>query len=226
MADAATMPVRLIGLGEVVEACDRVARALLDADVEVDTVVAIARGGFMPARFLCDFLDISRLLSIQIGHYEAGAQSAGEATVEHPLGGDVSGRRVLLVDDVNDSGDTLQAALAYLRDQSPAGLHSAVLHEKSNTRCRADFKAEVMREWRWVLYPWAVVEDAGQFIRDMDPVPDTRQAIHDALRERHELVLDPSQLDRVLRYNRLAVDDSLAATDPDPPRQRQTDANR
>ena len=201
------MPVRLISLGEVVEACDRVAGALLDADVEVDTVVAIARGGFMPARFLCDFLDISRLLSIQVGHYEPGAQSAGEATVEYPLGGDIEGRRVLLVDDVNDSGDTLQAALAYLRDQSPAAVHSAVLHEKSTTTCRADFKAEIMREWRWVLYPWAVVEDVGQFIRNMDPVPETRQVIHDALRERHDLVLDPRQLDRVLHYTGLAADD-------------------
>lgn len=207
MADTSTMPVRLIGLDEVVEACDRVARALRDADVEVDTVVAIARGGFMPARFLCDFLEISRLLSIQIGHYEAGAQSAGEVTVEYPLGGDINGRRVLLVDDVNDSGDTLQAALAYLGGQAPAALHSAVLHEKSTTIRRADFKAETMREWRWVLYPWAVVEDVGQFIRDMDPIPDTRQAIHDALRERHELVLDPGQLERVIRYGGLAVDD-------------------
>ncbi len=207
MADTSTMPVRLIGLDEVVEACDRVARALRGADVEVDTVVAIARGGFMPARFLCDFLDISRLLSIQIGHYEAGAQSAGGVTVEYPLGGDIDGRRVLLVDDVNDSGDTLQAALAYLGDQAPAELHSAVLHEKSTTIRRADFKAEMMREWRWVLYPWAVVEDVGQFIRDMDPIPKSRQAIHDALRERHELVLDPGQLERVIRYGGLAVDD-------------------
>lgn len=207
MADTEPMPVRLIGLDEVVDACDRVASVLLDAEEEVDTVVAIARGGFMPARFLCDFLDVARLMSIQIGHYEAGARSAGEVTVEYPLGGDIEGRRVLLVDDVNDSGDTLEAALVYLRDQSPAALHSAVLHEKTTTRCPADFKAEVMREWRWVLYPWAVVEDAGQFIRDMDPVPRTRQAIGNALRERHELVLDPGQLERVIRYGGLAVDD-------------------
>lgn len=217
MADTEPMPVRLIGLEEVVAACDRVASALLDADVKVDTVVAIARGGFMPARFLCDFLGIARLLSIQIGHYEAGARSTGKAAVEYPLGGDIAGRRVLLVDDVNDSGDTLQAALVCLGDQAPAALHSAVLHEKTITRCRADVKAEVMREWRWVLYPWAVVEDAGQFIRDMDPIPGTRQAIRDALRERHELVLDPGQLERVIRYGGLAVDERRDDRLTDPP---------
>lgn len=201
------MQVQLIGLDEVVETCDHVAKAVLKAGVEVDTVVAVARGGFMPARFLCDFLDVSRLLSIKVAHYEAGARSAGGATVEYPLGGNIEGRRVLLVDDVNDSGDTLQAALTHLREQSPAELHSAVLHEKATTTCAADFKAEVIREWRWVLYPWAVVEDAGQFIRDLDPVPETRDAIMKGLEERHNLTLTPAQLERVIRYNRLQVVD-------------------
>lgn len=211
MPDRPPMPVRLIGLDEVVEACDRVAQAVLKAGVAVDTVVAVARGGFMPARFLCDFLEVSRLLSIKVMHYEAGARSAGGATVEYPLGGDINGRRVLLVDDVNDSGDTLQAALAHLREQSPAELHSAVLHEKSNTTCAADFKVEILREWRWVLYPWAVVEDVGQFIRDIDPASVTRDAIARGLENRHGLALTPAQLERVIRYNHLQVVDGSSA---------------
>lgn len=205
------MQVRLIGLDEVVEACDRVAQAVLKAGVEVDTVVAIARGGFMPARVLCDFLHVSRLLSIKVGHYEAGARFAGAAMVEYPLGGAIDGRRVLLVDDVNDSGDTLQAALSHLREQSPAALHSAVLHEKSTTTCAAEFKAEILREWRWVLYPWAVVEDVGQFIRDMKPVPETRDAMMKALEERHGLIVTPGQLERIIRYNGLQVVDGSSA---------------
>jgi uncharacterized protein len=203
------MRVQLIGLEEVVQACDRVAQVVVDAGVEVDTIVAVARGGFMPARFLCDFLDVSRLLSIRVRHYGAGAHAAGGATVEYPLGGDIAGRRVLLVDDVNDSGETLQAALPYLRDQSPAVLHTVVLHEKAATACPADFKAEVIREWRWLLYPWAVVEDVGQFIRDMDPVPQTREAIREALEACHGLTLSPAQLERVIRYNRLRVKASV-----------------
>ena len=203
------MQVRLIALEEVVAACDRLARAVLDSGFRPDTVVAIARGGFMPARFLCDFLDISTLMSIKVRHYEAGGQRSGDAVVDSPLGGDVSGRKVLLVDDVNDSGETLRAALPYLGDLNPSELRSAVLHEKSTTACSADFTAELMREWRWMLYPWAVVEDAGQFIRDMDPVPDSVDAIRAALQEKHDLTLSPAQLDRVIRYNRLRVKASL-----------------
>jgi uncharacterized protein len=201
------MPVRLIGLDEVVTACDWVARAVLEGGCRPQTVVAIARGGFMPARFLCDFLGVSGLLSIKVRHYGAGARSAGSATVEYPLGGEIRDQRVLLVDDVNDSGDTLEAALSYLRDLAPAALHTAVLHEKATTTCPADFKAEVIRQWRWVLYPWAVVEDVGQFIRDMDPAPDTLQGIRDALQARHGLTLSAAQLQRVIRYNRLRVVD-------------------
>lgn len=202
--------VQLLGLDEVVQACDRLAQAVLDAGVAVDTVVAVARGGFMPARFLCDFLDVSRLLSIRVRHYDAGARAPAGATVEYPLGGSIAGRRVLLVDDVNDSGETLQAALPYLRDQSPAVLYTAVLHEKAATACAADFKAAVIREWRWLLYPWAVVEDAGQFIRDMEPVPDTREEIRKGLLACHGLALGPEQLERVIRYNRLRVRDPSA----------------
>lgn len=209
MSDRA-MPVRLIALEEVVAACDQLARAVLESDFQPDTVVAIARGGFMPARFLCDFLSISTLMSIKVRHYDAGGQSAGDAVVDCPLGGDVAGRSVLLVDDVNDSGETLRAALPYIRDLNPSDLRSAVLHEKGTTACPADFAAELMSEWRWVLYPWAVVEDAGQFIRELEPLPATRDAIRDALQDKHGLTLSPDQLDRVIRYNRLPVSDGPA----------------
>ncbi len=208
------MRVRLIGLDEVVEACDRVAQAIDAAGVKVDTIVAVARGGFMPARFLCDFLNVSRLLSIKVRHYEAGARSGGGAKVEYPLNGDIAGLNVLLVDDVNDSGRTLEAALPYLHEQAPASLHTAVLHEKTNTTCSADFKAEIIREWRWLLYPWAVVEDAGQFIRQMDPPPQTREAIAEGLKARHELTLSPQQLERVIRFSRLNIDDNATRSRP------------
>lgn len=209
MSDKRDMPVRLIGLEEVVQACDRVAQAVLEAGARIDTVVAIARGGFMPARFICDFLSVSRLQSIKVRHYEAGAKIAGGATVEYPLGGDLEGRRVLLVDDVNDSGDTLEAALPYLQDHSPATLHSAVLHEKTNTTCPARFKAEAIHEWRWVLYPWAVTEDVGQFVRDMEPLPGTLEALRDRLRSRHGLNIEPDVLERVLRYNQISLAETL-----------------
>ncbi|MGM0516904.1 MAG: phosphoribosyltransferase [Pseudomonadota bacterium] len=200
MAGRETMPVQRLTLDEVVEHCDHVARAVRESGFRPDTVVAVARGGFTPARFLCDFLGVSRLLSLQVRHYGSGGQAERRAEVSEPLAGSIAGCRVLLVDDVNDSGDTLEAARPYLDDLDPAELRMAVLHEKANTSCQADYRSGFIREWRWMLYPWAMVEDAGQFLLDMEPAPTTREEAASRLAADHGLRLDEAELDRVLLF--------------------------
>ncbi len=200
MSRRKTLPVQKISTGEVVDACDRLCRTIRGAGFVPDTVVAVARGGFMPARFVCDFLGISRLLSVKVQHYGAGAQMQQRAEVTSPLGSEIRGERVLVVDDVNDSGETLQAARPYLEGLEPAEIRTAVLHEKTNTACRADFAVHSIDEWRWILYPWAVVEDVGQFLLDMEPAPATRADALSRLAADHGLSLDPAELDRVLFF--------------------------
>jgi len=206
MAGRETMPVQRLTLDEVVAHCDQVARAVGESGFRPDTIVAVARGGFAPARFLCDFLGVSRLLSLQVRHYGSGGQADCRAEVSEPLAGEIADCRVLLVDDVNDSGDTLEAALPYLEGLGPAELRTAVLHEKDNTARQADFRSGFIHEWRWLLYPWAVVEDGGQFLRDMRPMPTSRDEAARRLKEDHELVLDEAELDRVLFFSGIALD--------------------
>lgn len=207
MSEPRRMPVQLITLEEVVTAADQLARGTRDSGFLPDTIVAIARGGFTPARFLCDFLHVHKLLSVKVEHYTAGAREQRSAAVTHPLSGDIRGEKVLLVDDVNDSGDTLEAALPHLAGFEPSEVRSAVLHEKAGTRRSADYHCHRIREWRWVLYPWAVVEDVGHFVREMDPVPATRAQLHEALLRDYGLQLTPEQTERVIHHNRLPIRD-------------------
>ena len=201
-----SLPVRAITVEEVVAGADRLGRMVRSSGFVPDTVIAVARGEFMPARFVCDFLGISRLMSVKVQHYAAGAHAGTEARVTVPLGGPIEGKHVLVVDDVNDSGKTLQALGPYLDDLRPASVRTAVLHEKQVTACPADFVAEHIQEWRWVLYPWAVVEDVGQFLRDMQPVPATREEAVSRLNAEHGLQLDDAELDRVLFYEGIRLD--------------------
>lgn len=200
MSETGSFHVQLVELEEVVDACDRLARTILASGFQPDIVVAIARGGFVPARFLCDFLRIGKLSSIRVQHYRAGAQREAQARVTIPLAIAIAGAKVLLVDDVNDSGKTLAAATAHLAGFSPAAVRTAVLHEKADTAQAADFRATAVKEWRWILYPWAVVEDVGQFLHDMRPAPQGMEEIRRQLRERYGFVPSPSQLERVLHF--------------------------
>ncbi|MFI9654607.1 phosphoribosyltransferase [Guyparkeria sp. GHLCS8-2] len=201
-----SLPVHAITVEEVVAGADRLARMVRSSGYQPDTVIAVARGGFMPARFVCDFLGVSRLMSVKVQHYAAGAHAGRQARVTVPLGGPIEGEQVLVVDDVNDSGKTLQALRPYLDDLHPASVRTAVLHEKQVTACPADFVAERIREWRWMLYPWAVVEDVGQFLRDMQPVPATRKEAMSRLNAEHGLRLDDAELDRVLFFGGIRLD--------------------
>lgn len=182
---SASLSVELVPWEAVVERARECARQMRGSGFRPDLVVAIARGGFVPARLICDLLDIGALASTKVTHYEAGAREAGPARVVYPVNAEVAGRRVLLADDVNDSGDTLEAARAHLEAQGAEGLGIAVLDEKSRSPVAADFTGRRVTEWHWITYPWAAVEDVTAFLRDVDPKPASFEAARKALERAH-----------------------------------------
>ncbi|MCD6388651.1 MAG: phosphoribosyltransferase [Desulfobulbaceae bacterium] len=138
-----------------------------------DIIVAIARGGYIPARILCDFMGIYNLTSIRIVHYVAGAKKQKQARLDIPLCCDILDKKVLVVDDVSDTGDTFDVAIPYLKSLEPAEIKTAVLNHKKTASCQPDFYAEKVIKWRWLIYPWAVIEDISGFIAQMDTPPVT-----------------------------------------------------
>lgn len=155
---------QLITLEEVYALSFSLAQNILASSFRPDLIIAIARGGFVPARLLCDFLDVKAMTSITVRHYTAAATQLPQAQIIYPLSADVKGKRVLIADDVNDSGDTLRVALEYITGFSPSAVRTTVLHEKLNSSFRTDFKAGSITEWAWIIYPWALVEDVGGLI--------------------------------------------------------------
>jgi hypoxanthine phosphoribosyltransferase len=187
----------LVTEAQVYELCWELAEAVRASGYRPEVVVAIARGGFVPARYLCDFLSISAMTSIKVQHYAPGARKQRRAWVKYPLGGSIEGQNVLLVDDVNDTGDTLEAALDHLRGFGAGDLRTAVLHEKLTTRFRADYRVLEVRDWHWIVYPWAVFEDLLAFLRGMHPPPTSPEQAGQRLREHYGIEISQNQLQRV-----------------------------
>ena len=165
-----------------------------------DLVIAIGRGGYVPARLLCDYLDIMALTSIKIEHYLSGSTKQQEAVIRYPLCSDIENLRVLLVDDVNDSGDTLKVAVDYLESLKPGEVRSAVMHNKIVTDTPVDYFAKKVVKWRWLIYPWALKEDIAEFIKRSSPRPATLADAQQLLAENFDIQISQRQLKDIYTF--------------------------
>lgn len=192
----------LVSWASVMRLAHELALRILEAGFRPDVVVAIARGGYVPARLLCDFLDLADLSSIRIVHYTAGANKRQDVDLAEGLCRSIDGRNVLLVDDVNDTGDTLVLGRNYLTEIGAGDVRIAVLHHKQTSTVMPEFFAHRIVEWRWIIYPWAVTEDVTGFIdrlprRPVDPSDTAR-----LLREHFGLHIRPSLAGKILSLQR------------------------
>lgn len=160
------VPVKLVSWEEIVEWSRGLSLKIKESGWTPDLVVAVSRGGFVPARLICDFLDISDLLSIQSQHWVEAARAAERAILKYPYRIDASGKNVLIVDDIVDTGDTLKLARDFVeREWRPASVRTAALQWISSVaKYRPDYYYIEVRDWTWFQYPWTRLEDVTQFI--------------------------------------------------------------
>jgi hypoxanthine phosphoribosyltransferase len=114
--------------------------------------------------------------------------------IRFPLCTAIENRRVLLVDDVNDSGDTLDVAMQHLLSFQPREVRIAVMHHKTSTHFNVDYQAKTIIKWRWLIYPWAMVEDISDFIKRMTPPPTTLRTAQQQLAEQYGIKISQQQL--------------------------------
>ena len=189
---------RIVSLDEAYDQAYSVAQKIMESQLSFDHVVAISRGGLPPARFICDFMDYKDLSTIQVRHYSEGAEKGEEARILHEPKVDFKGKKILLVDDVNDSGESLKVAYDHIAQQNPDRITTAVLHEKNTTDFAADIKGMHMKEWKWLIYQWAVTEDVLEFIKKGDKLGESRMVIRKYLLDEYGLEIEEGLLKKIL----------------------------
>lgn len=114
-------------------------------EYDPDVVVGIAKAGVIPAAVVASILQ-KEFASIAITRTEDGARPAVIAGPPRI----VTGRRVLVVDETCDSGDTMKLALNAVRELRPAALRSAVSFRTGDYK--PDFYA--METESFIILPW------------------------------------------------------------------------
>lgn len=205
------LPSTLITWQDVYSLCRELTRQLWVANIRIDMIVAIARGGYIPGRILSDMLGVGDLAGFKIEHYQ-GTRKQQDAFVKYPLNADINGKNVLLLDDVCDTGDTFVVALEHIRQCGTVNeLHTAALHFKTISRFVPDFYAETVREWRWIIYPWAVNEDLSSMIAKIRTGNADKASLQRLIKDRHGIDVTFRQIEDALMLleNKKSTDEKI-----------------
>ena len=99
---------------EVLKLSDTLANKIKISGFEPQLLVALARGGWIPARLLSDRLGVKRLVSIGLAYEDA----ARTKLVPYSLPGEpTKGQKILLIEDRLESGRSLKRAAEILLEQ-------------------------------------------------------------------------------------------------------------
>ncbi len=165
-----------------------------------DVIIGVARGGWVHARLQCDLLGVKELYSVKVDHWGVTATKDGKAKLTVPLTGDVKGKRVLVVDDITDTGESLTMAVNHIREQGPSDVKSATLMHIAGSKFVPDyFGVEV--SWAWEIWPWNFYEDLNALIlkifegEKVDEMSTMELKKH--LREYNNIVLSDDALSKV-----------------------------
>ncbi|HCC84507.1 MAG TPA: hypothetical protein DEP87_02395 [Candidatus Pacebacteria bacterium] len=125
-------------------------------NLQFDRLITLAKGGWPMACALTDLLQLKSVASVGVKFYAGVNQKLSQPEMYQPLPISIAGERVLLFDDVADSGGSLEFVTNYLRTEGAAQITTATLLTKPHSKIQPDFTAAVTSAW--IVFPWEVVE--------------------------------------------------------------------
>ena len=136
----------------------KVADQINSSGYKPDIIVGLARGGWVLARILCDFVGVKDPVSLKVEHWGVTATPDGTAKIRNELNVDLKGKKVLVVDDITDTGESMRVAVDYIKSLEPAEVKTASLQHLTCAKVKSDYVGEEL-PWFWVIFPWNFTED-------------------------------------------------------------------
>lgn len=123
-------------------------------DFKPDMIIGISRGGLVPARIMSDILGIKDVAILGVRFYSEIGKTGEGPVITQDITMDIKGKKILIVDDVADSGKSLIFARERLKDAKE--VRTATLHYKPGSEYRPDYFVETATAW--IVYPWEIHE--------------------------------------------------------------------
>ncbi|PZU11474.1 phosphoribosyltransferase [Sphingomonas sp.] len=150
-----------------------IAIAIAASQWRPDHIVGIGRGGLVPGAYLSHRTGIS-LLSVD---YSAGVPGFSDELLLKLAAETKAGVRILLIDDINDSGKTIVALKGAILGAGgdPACLRVAVLIDNVRSPAKVDYRARTIdrsEDKSWFVFPWEAMAPKETLIEEAEEVPE------------------------------------------------------
>lgn len=139
------------------------ASKILTDGISIDEVVAISRGGLTLGHLMTDLLTVP-ISTFTIQSY-TNLQTQGQVKITKPLTTPIYDKHILLVDDVSDTGKTIERALQYLKAQQPKQVTTLTMYYKPHSIFKPDYFAKTTSAW--IMFPYEPTETATNLIKSM-----------------------------------------------------------
>jgi hypoxanthine phosphoribosyltransferase len=139
-----------------------VARQVLDSNWRPDRIVTLAKGGWAMTRSLVDYLGVNDVASMGVKFYSGINERLDQPEIYQDLPVTIAGEKLLLFDDVAETGHSLVFARDILLERGAAEIKTATLFYKPHSVLKPDyFAAETST---WIVFQYECIEAARMLV--------------------------------------------------------------
>jgi hypoxanthine phosphoribosyltransferase len=117
-----------------------------------DVIVGVSRGGWPPARVLSDLLGNPNVANVRTEFYVGVAETKCEPSLTQPVSVLVEGKKVLVVDEVADTGKSLKLVKEHIIEQGAVEVKIATVYCKPWSIKKLDYYEK--ESGCWIVFPW------------------------------------------------------------------------
>jgi len=128
-----------------------------------DIIVGVSRGGWPPARVMSDLLNNPNLANVRAEFYLGVAETKNEPTLTQCVSVAVEGKKVLVVDEVADSGKSLKLVKEHIIQQGAKDVRIATVYYKPWSIIKPDYYEKETS--LWIVFPWETKETIGKIVK-------------------------------------------------------------
>jgi hypoxanthine phosphoribosyltransferase len=128
-----------------------------------DIIVGVSRGGWPPARVMSDLLDNPNLANVRAEFYLGVAETKGEPTLTQPVSMKIAGKKVLVVDEVADTGKSLKLVKEHIIEKGATKVKIATVYYKPWSIVKPDYYEKETS--KWIVFPWEIKETVRKIVK-------------------------------------------------------------